>query len=648
MKCPNCNKEAIFVNGKYVCLDCGIEITPEQEAAQNAAEPSVFSSTAPTPEPAPSSGTPVSDSASAPVATPEPVISEAAAPEEPVEKPVQTYYEEALSSDTTPAAPASGSGIYDFSDDQKEPESSVETTGQEVPVSDMAASESGQPEPPAEPQTVEAPVVSDTSSATPESYFAPSSFDINKPQESNSEEQVVAPENPVEIPVQAVPEPASVDSSGAPEARIPTPEPVSATGQEEPLTVTPDEVFGNAPAAEPVAPVKTLDEMLDQSEVQVPMEQSPVSAYGAPTPEITTANVSQESALPSVESVFGNQSATQSPSNPKIPTAQDFGVAPKPKPQKNNKWILPVAIGAGALLLIVGVALALIFTSNKKPATKYPVNLEQEAINSLSSSVTNAMEPDQGVEADYSLDVDFSELEVTENATEKEAIEAQIKTPYNLSGKWYTDKDGDINTDTAVGEKTDRRTYIKESSKTYVYSEATQKYEPVDGLALINVPAVFEPEEKASILYATNIKKIVLAGKDNLDGAEYSRYEVVLNEDLVSETLEVLGGIFKDATYTSLNTNNLVFNVWVSDDHKIKKITVNGVVAVESEKVSGNIKISGEAVYRYLEITIDNPTGPPATTENTGTPVPATSTREEEGQTSSLDSGAAVLEEARG
>lgn len=34
MKCPKCNEEALFVNGKYVCVDCGIEITPEEQANQ--------------------------------------------------------------------------------------------------------------------------------------------------------------------------------------------------------------------------------------------------------------------------------------------------------------------------------------------------------------------------------------------------------------------------------------------------------------------------------------------------------------------------------------------------------------------------------------------------------------------------------------
>lgn len=654
MKCPNCNKEAIFVNGKYVCLDCGIEITPEQEAVQNAAEPNVFSSAVPAPEPVPSTDTPVSIPVATPTSTPEPVTTEEAAAEEPVEKPVQNYYEEALGGDTTPAAPTSGSGIYDFSDNKKEPESSIETVTEEAPVSDMVAAvpEPTQSEPLVEPQASEAPVTTDVSSATPENYFSPSSFDINKSQEDATSEPIAAIDNSAEPPVAVAPEPIPVEPPIVPETPAPNPEPVPTVGQEEPPTVTPDEVFGDAPTTEPVAPVKTLDEMLGQSEGQVPVEQSPISAYGAPTSssvaDITTANVTQENTLPSVESVFGGQPATQNQGNPNIPTAQDFGVAPKPKPQKNNKWILPVAIGAGALVLIVGVALALIFTSNKKPVTKYPVTLEQEAINALSSSVTNAMESEQGVEADYSLDVDFAELDVAETATEKETIEAQIKAPYNLSGKWYTDKDGDINTDTAVGEKTDRRTYIKESSKTYVYTETTQKYEPVAGLALLNVPSVFEPEEKASILYATTIKKIVLAGKENLDGEEHSRYGVVLNEDVVSEMLEVLGGIFKDATYTSLNTDNLIFNIWVSGDYKVKKITVSGFATVESEKISGNIKISGEAVYQYLDITIDNPTGPPVTTENTGTPVPAVSTRKEEGQTSSIDNGAVVLEEARG
>lgn len=39
MKCPKCNQEALFVNGKYVCVDCGIEITPEEMFTQPTSPP---------------------------------------------------------------------------------------------------------------------------------------------------------------------------------------------------------------------------------------------------------------------------------------------------------------------------------------------------------------------------------------------------------------------------------------------------------------------------------------------------------------------------------------------------------------------------------------------------------------------------------
>lgn len=38
MQCPNCGKEALNVNGKYVCLDCGIEVTSPADAQVTPAE----------------------------------------------------------------------------------------------------------------------------------------------------------------------------------------------------------------------------------------------------------------------------------------------------------------------------------------------------------------------------------------------------------------------------------------------------------------------------------------------------------------------------------------------------------------------------------------------------------------------------------
>lgn len=44
MQCPNCGKEAINVNGKFVCLDCGVEITPGEPstASSQPVTPSVI------------------------------------------------------------------------------------------------------------------------------------------------------------------------------------------------------------------------------------------------------------------------------------------------------------------------------------------------------------------------------------------------------------------------------------------------------------------------------------------------------------------------------------------------------------------------------------------------------------------------------
>jgi hypothetical protein len=84
MKCPKCNEEALFVNGKYVCVDCGIEITPEEQANQFSsndlldANPSVAASnpiTDPDPQVSRSFNTPTSDDQNQPLSTPDPAAS---------------------------------------------------------------------------------------------------------------------------------------------------------------------------------------------------------------------------------------------------------------------------------------------------------------------------------------------------------------------------------------------------------------------------------------------------------------------------------------------------------------------------------------------------------------------------------------------
>lgn len=69
MQCPNCQKEAISVNGKFVCLDCGIEINPSGSTpTAPAATDSIVNHDAPQPTIIPGPVSPFDNSAQAAVA----------------------------------------------------------------------------------------------------------------------------------------------------------------------------------------------------------------------------------------------------------------------------------------------------------------------------------------------------------------------------------------------------------------------------------------------------------------------------------------------------------------------------------------------------------------------------------------------------
>jgi len=678
MKCPNCGKEAIFVNGKYVCLDCGIEITPEQQAAQNLASEQI-QEVRTLEDPVSPSSQPISEDI-APATQVEPFVpnletedqASLAAPVETLTaaaKPVQQYYENALAENENQSSTEAHSGVYDFSENQGTPkaveepvadlENSVEPTLSEMATDPVPATEpeaSLEPEPaitnisPSEPTltiTNEPDSSPAATSVEPETYFSPNTFDIQ-------EGQKVAPG--------AMPAVASdVEPIGAPAELSPVSLETPVESQQQEVTelventVPEQAVQNNSIPIEPEA--KTLDDMLgDESsgEAEVPETVSPISAFG-PTPivgEPNLTNVTAENPMPSVESVFGTSSQEPAPEShdSKMPTAQDFGVAPKPEPKKKNK-LVPIIIAAVAgLLLLGGGAFAIIALTGEKEVT-YPVVLSETEITNLSSAVSTAIQQPQGIATDYNFEANLSKLTVKDDMVDKAAAEKQVGSNYELSGSWYTDPDEDIMVDFDLANLNDKRTYISQEEKTYIYNSETQKYDAQNGLLVAGVPAFADVEEKTALLYATNIKGMSLLGKEQIGGSEYSKYQITPDSEIIKETLAVMGGIFEDADYTNMNTDALNLYVWVSSDNKIQKTSLSGEIEIDTASVSGTININGEATYQYLEVSIENPETVTEAKKNTETSVSEVVTEnEEEVETSSIDNGAkdSSIVEAKG
>jgi hypothetical protein len=731
MKCPNCGKEAIFVNGKYVCLDCGIEISPEQQAAQNMSddqiiEPAIsvtpfsepaYGSPSPTPvepttipepvispvsqpfvaeptipiptsipEPVMSAPEPVVSEPNLPapvepISTPEPVMAPASQPVsyEPTvapetEKPVQQYYEDALSEADT-SSNENQSGIYDFSVNTEKP---VESVALEIAQPEPIAAVS--PEPPisslspSEPVEggAEAPIATEVETNQPESYFAPNSFDMktSQPEElettassepevisapmetlvSTTEPEVIA-ETPTETPTETPIEP---EETLSPSEEAVTPELVipaeGAAEPEEALVTTPEQIF-DAPE-QPIIGTepKSLDEMLGSvSPDSAPIEGSPISAYGPDNPvysEPTPMNITNEKSMPTVESVFGGSAVDADAPKSNLPTPQDFGVAPKPV-QKKNKKIMPIIIAViVSILLLAGVAVAAIFFLGDKGGA-YPQVLNEGQVTSLSGTVSSAMQQPQGIAATYSMEADLSGLTLKEasglSAAALPAAQKQLTENYNLTGSWYSDPDGDLTVDSSVGGINDKRTYISQNSSTYVYSVATQKFEKQSGLLLSGIPAFADAQEKTTLLYATNIVGASLVAREQLDGAECSKYELRVGGDIVKDVLSVMGGVFQDAEYLSLSPENLKVYAWVGVDNKLAKITFSGEIPLETKEVSGTVSINSEVSYKYLSVTIEDPSITAEATKNTEIPVSVTaSANEEEGETSSVDNNTEI------
>lgn len=671
MKCPNCGKEAIFVNGKYVCLDCGIEISPEQQAAQNMAAEQIQevrtpeSSVTPSIQPISDEAipSPQTESSDASVAV-ESQVSSTVPLEVPVttEKPVQQYYENALAENEDQPTTGSHAGVYDFSENQSTPTpetASIADLGAptEPSVSEMASVPvptaeqivTAEPEPtvtnasPSEPTLTIAnepeslPIANETE---PETYFSPNSFDIKENQNNPVEAAPVVVDDAAtaEPAVEALPE----LSPTLPETFAePLPEEISGPNTDQ----IPEHLGeGNPATPEPVS--STLDDMLGNEpigEVETPETVSPISAFG-PTPiasEPNLTNVTSENPMPSVESVFGTtgQESAPAPQDSKMPTAQDFGVAPKPEPKKKNK-LVPIIIAAVAGVLLLGGGAFAIITLTGEKEVSYPVILSDEGITNLSSAVSTAIQQPQGIAVDYNFEANLSKLTVKDTAVDKVAAEKQVGSNYELSGSWYTDPDEDIMVDFDLTDLNDKRTYISQEEKTYIYNSETQKYDAQNGLLVAGVPAFAGVEEKTALLYTTNIKGASLLGKEQIDGSEYSKYQITPDGEIIEETLAVMGGIFKDADYTTINTDALTLYVWISSDNKIKKTSLSGEIEIDTASVSGTININGEATYQYLEVSIENPETVTEAKKNTETSVSEVVTEnEEEVETSSIDNG---------
>ncbi len=356
MKCPNCNNEALYVNGKYVCVDCGIEITPEQQAAQM--ESDSFDSVLGDGLASVKKDTDAPDTGADPQQTTTPKTdSPEEKPTEPPsaqtsDKPVEEYYKSQLASDEPAPAestsPAGGSGVYDFSNkptsqpiDQQANQPAAQPTEEpslnqpaDQPMNQPAEKTIDQFEKPVSDQPIGQPANKTADEPVKGFSSQPAERPIEEPTVQPPEESVPAqPENkPTEQPPE---QPAEQPASG----------PISQPAEQPPVQLT--EQPADQPSEKPTLdqPIeKPADQPSDQPAEQLPIQPAeqppnkPQETESQPTDESTPepsfqAEVNPQAPEPSLPKEFPS-SAPPEDSEKKDSLSEQPPVADEGQPQE--------------------------------------------------------------------------------------------------------------------------------------------------------------------------------------------------------------------------------------------------------------------------------------------------------------------------
>mgnify|MGYP001101236575 CR=1 FL=1 len=635
MKCPNCGNEALFVNGKYVCVDCGIEITPEQQASQAMnsdftldpgqsvssqsevadRDTGVVVSDPSLPEvpPTPPSDSEVGSSSITSIDDDSNNSQREFSPDrEVVEKPVEEFYKNELeSAGQATEAIGSGDGVYDFGSPSEgvsaEPVTGVgrveagsfsAPTSETPPLSDISSNET----------VIDSAQIQDDSAEEEnlnknDGYFQPSAFDIKDTNQEPMEN--IGPSQTFESP------PITAGVGG----QEPTIENLQETAALKNGTLpekTDDNNFvesvlpESAPGALPMESTSNSD--LDTMLSSVASGQS-VDAVNPPTvyPQteainqdfnnnLNTKNIKEEPSIPSVESVFGG-------GDEDTPTPQDFGLpAPRPEARSNKKIIILSAVGLVGLLIIG--ALLFVFLGGKKDP--YPVTLSPEQITTISANVSQAMDEKQDLTVSYNLEANLSDLSAKEGFEENTALLEYFKEEYRNSGLWLLDKEDNVYLSSQINEKINKQTYISQGSTTYFYDNQKLKWNKESGYKISTVPSFIDPQSKGGLIYASSIESAQLLGVESINGLNTRVFGIQPQKDFL-KNLDFLGKVFSDAGYISTDASGVNLKVWIGDDDKIYRVSLEGKVSVDGDQFSGEIYLNTLAEYSYQSVLIKNP-----------------------------------------
>ncbi len=624
MKCPNCGKEAINVNGKYVCLDCGVEITStgsNSQAVSNLAnetqqeEENQFQSSV-----TPQQAQPVVNREDN-FLDDEPSISD-----EEIKRPV----EEAFVNELKVSQEPSNTGSYDFTNNdnnQNQNNTVVESQQQNDSnnssvVADFPNQISQEPSSDnlenQQENEIQQPEAEQQVSQQNEDFFQPNSFDIK----NNSHEEIVSEsQQQQESTTKEVPQTQSQESLNT------QPELVTDNSSELPTenTQSTENLSENLQEVnDPVNPVgnTTLDSLLNkynnpsptdidlnyQNNESSKIEENTLNLNANPTNGVdnvqptapgmstqgTMLSQSNNNEIPSVESVFGND-----PQN----GTNDFNASNQGRRSSGRLWIIIAAI-SGGILLVGGVGLGLhyYFNSQKQEVQEEKLLTDIEA-SDLSGKVSKAMESAQNISVNFDESINFSELKSTEENKE------EITTRTN-SGYWEIDSDGNAYISNAINGKQNKRTYMNDDKKTYVYISDKNKYDEIDGFQIVNNPKMFkiEADERGSVLYSTNIETLTEMSNGEKEGVQYKKIKVKFNEEYLKELISMYDENLISMDYEEFNSDNLNVYVYIDSENRINEVSTSGSITIKSEMYNGIVTLNKKATYTYEQVMITNPT----------------------------------------
>jgi hypothetical protein len=650
MQCPNCGKEAINVNGRYVCLDCGIEITAGE--AQAPVENTVANHVETVVEPAPTP-TPVVEAEPKPAApvynefiqelntnsAPDPVSQEQAGepiPDFPVgvSQPAPSPANPEPAPVTSPIEPAPADPFADLAatppvDAAVAPEVTDQTatavlepapaapTPDLPPVADAPiAPASDVPEPVATESTPDP-----EPAAAPESYFQPSALDITPGGN--------APAPSLELPTETPIEPTSLEPVapvGAPAAdqfttpTSPAVDPFDAVAPASDSATQPaafDAQTSTEPAKEIFeTPTSSLDDLLNQySGGTAPVNPAPAVAPTPdpiyPGPQTETPTVDPLSFTPPVA-----QPEVQPQSTPTIPGANNIpdpasvfgpGASDPQIPQKKtlNKWWI-IGGAAGAVLLLAGLVFLGISIFKPQQSSDPNVIKEEETLK-YSELVGKAMDPAQNMVTTFEQSLDFSGAEVKGSDQNAELLKLLFAQPVTAQGNWQSDAAGNISLESNFANVVNKRIYLDGEKGTYIFSSEAGTWNKSDGYQFGMIPPFYSPENKGGLFYVSKNDEITYLNDEELDGGTYKKIKLFPKKEIFQAYIANANPLLANIKYEEVNTDNIEVFAWIEESGKIHKVSVAGDLGLKSDLFDGTVKVSSGAGYDYKEVKITKP-----------------------------------------